>query len=47
MTDDTPPIECPTCGAAVGIVYCGACVKCGDAATRERIQALRPEGEDG
>ena len=47
MTDDTPPIECPTCGAAVGIVYCGACVACGDAATRERIRALRPEGEDG
>jgi endogenous inhibitor of DNA gyrase (YacG/DUF329 family) len=36
MTDATPSIECPTCGA---------CIRCGDAATRERIQALRPEGE--
>jgi len=49
LTDggETPTIECPTCGAGVGIVYRGACVECGDAATRETIRELRPEGEDG
>jgi len=44
---DAATVECPTCGAVVGIVYCGRCIECGDAATRETIRELRPEGEDG
>jgi len=44
---DAATVECPACGAAVGIVYGGRCVECGDAATRETIRELRPEGEDG
>jgi len=44
---DAATIECPSCGAVVGIVYCGACIECGDAAARETIRELRRGGEDG